>query len=56
MAKWKKISDEKVQNHWKCPDCNEVAIVTPDWYQDYGTPMCSKCEADMEYDFTEIQS
>jgi hypothetical protein len=49
-----KINDNKVFNIWTCLDCSDDAEVTPDWYQDNGTPVCSFCDRDMEYVRTEI--
>jgi hypothetical protein len=51
----KKIADNKVFNIWGCPNCDEDAEVTPDWYQSNGTPVCAFCDEDMEYVKTEIE-
>ena len=55
---WKKIEDENVQHYWKCPnaECNlhNESIVTPDWYEDNGTPVCGDCGEDMKYVKTKI--
>lgn len=53
--KWETIEDSKVKNVWQCPDCNTFAEITPDWYQNNGTPMCFQCDIDMEYVHTLIQ-
>ena len=54
----KKIADHKVINIWKCPEegCDETAEITPDWYEENGTPICCECDVDMEYDHTEIET
>jgi len=55
----KKIEDKKVINVWVCPECKDTAEITPDWYQNNGTPMCvndeTGCDCDMEYSHTEIE-
>jgi hypothetical protein len=28
--------------------------ITPDWYQENGTPMCSGCDRDLNYMRTEV--
>lgn len=60
MAKWKVIADKNVQHIWKCPDfvkigCKETATVSPEWYQNNGTPVCGKCDSNMEYVKTRIK-
>jgi len=60
MAKWKKIDDNKVQHIWKCEedDCRMkgvTIIVSPDWYQENGTPLC-ECGEDCIYQHTEIKA
>ena len=55
---WKKIDDSKVTHIWKkaADDCGEdfgPVEVSPDWYQNNGTPICT-CGQDMEYSHTEI--
>jgi len=58
-AAWKKTANSKVMNVWTCknPHCLERGTafhVTPDWYQDNGTPSC-ECGTDMTYMRTEIK-
>lgn len=58
---WKKVSDRAVRHHWKCPDpmdegCKEKAIISPDWYENNGTPICIECDCDMEYVKTEVKT
>jgi hypothetical protein len=60
MAKWKKVLDKVIRHFWickdeDCPDGNSTAVVGPDWYEQNGTPVCTACDRDMEYDYTEIQ-
>lgn len=50
-----KIEDTCVINIWFCPECGKKAEITPDWYQNNGTPMCSDCDEDMEYNHTEVK-
>lgn len=49
--------DEQIKHVWRtvCDgDCGgDDAVVTPDWYQVNGTPMCP-CGEDMEYSHTDI--
>ena len=57
--KWKKIDDNKVQHIWKCEEehcsMNGIkVIVSPDWYQENGTPLC-ECGEDCIYQHTEIK-
>lgn len=52
---WKTVPDEKVRHDWKCPECNAKERVSPDFYQDNGTPMCSDCEEYMIYVRTQIE-
>jgi len=49
------IEDSKVFNIWFCPECKETETITPDWYQDNGTPVCGHCDIDMKYSHTEIE-
>jgi len=49
------IEDSKVFNIWFCPECKETETITPDWYQDNGTPVCGHCDIDMQYSHTEIE-
>ena len=56
---WKKIEDAKVQYVWKkakddtCSAGPDTVVVTPDWYEENGTPICW-CGMDMRYSHTEI--
>lgn len=56
--KWRKIADNKVLHIWKkendhtCHSPKEVTV-SPNWYQDNGTPICG-CGEDMVYSHTEI--
>ncbi len=58
---WKKVEDENVRHLWRCNDpceegCDEEVEVTPDWYENNGTPVCSNCDCDMNYLRTEVKS
>ncbi len=53
---WETIDDKKVRHIWVCSECQEKATVSPDWYSDNGTPMCTECDIDMDYDHTEIDA
>jgi hypothetical protein len=58
MEKWKEVPDHAVRHIWKCTaeDCdhdNQEAIISPDFYQDSGTPVC-ECDNDMEYICTQV--
>lgn len=53
-VKWQTVEDEKVKSLWVCPECKQKAYIHPDWYSNNGTPMCTECDADMEYVKTEI--
>ena len=52
---WEVVCDNNVRNYWKCPECNDGAIVSPDEYQNIGTPVCSECDCDMDYVYTEVK-
>jgi len=56
---WVEIKDDCVRHIWK-KDCDcknengpETAEISPDWYQQNGTPSCG-CGRDMVYVRTEI--
>ena len=55
----KTIDDSNISHTWKkaedndCGEGPEQVEVTPDWYQNNGTPTCF-CGQDMEYSHTEI--
>lgn len=56
---WQRIEDYKVQSYWKCEeeDCdmgNDDCNLSPTFYQENGTPVCS-CGCDMVYQHTEIK-
>jgi hypothetical protein len=52
-AEWKKIKDDRVRHTWVCPKCNIGAFVFPDFFEKNGTPICTQCDEDMEYRYTE---
>ena len=49
------VKDVDIQCVWECSECQEKAVVAPDWYQENGTPMCPECGDDMDYIRTEIR-
>jgi hypothetical protein len=55
---WKKISDENIRHIWKttCPCYTkpDKAIISPDWYESNGTPICVECGEDMTYCYSQI--
>lgn len=59
MKTWTKVSDTLIQHVWKkaendtCGEGPETVCVSPDWYEDNGTPICW-CGMDMKYSHTEI--
>lgn len=55
-VKWTVVPDNNINCIWECAECKSKAEVTPDWYQNNGTPVCSDCDCDMEYLRTEIKS
>ena len=52
MKNWLPVKDDDVRNVWVCPECKDTCEISPDWYQDNGTPMCCECDDDMEYSHT----
>lgn len=57
-GKWVEIADEDVRLVWVCnnDECGgEETIVSPSWHQDNGTPICDKCDRDMEFARTEVK-
>jgi hypothetical protein len=64
LEKWQTIPDDKVLHIWKCTqdDCeaangeeaNPEVAVNPNFYQESGEPVCGACDADMEYQRTDI--
>jgi hypothetical protein len=57
VKRWRTVADKYVRHVWRCEEdcCEETAIVTPDWYQQNGTPMCALCDVDMVYVRTEVR-
>lgn len=53
--KYKIIKDENINCAWKCPECPNIATVSPDWYEQNGTPCCDDCSEDMVYLHTMIR-
>lgn len=52
---WTTIADAQVRHVWHSKDAalNETVYVSPDWYEENGTPIDSAGE-DMTYSHTEI--
>lgn len=53
---WKVVPDPNIRHLWQCREegCNEAAEVSPEWYQNNGTPVCGNCDCDMIYVRTEV--
>ena len=45
---WRPIKDEKILHRWTCSPCVKSAEVSPNWYEENGSPVCI-CGEDMEY-------
>lgn len=62
--KWEKISDVRVRHVWQCPECDKLTTVSPAFYEEAGTPFCTRidrstgmeCGCDMVYVSTEINN
>ena len=52
---WALVKDEDVLSYWECEDCHEKAGITPDWYEQNGTPVCVECDRDMLYGWMEVK-
>ena len=53
---WKTIADNKVRHIWADPENqSEEITVSPDWYQQNGTPITPETGEDMIYIRTEIE-
>lgn len=51
---WKLVKEENVLSYWECEDCHDKVGITPDWYEQNGTPVCVECDRDMLYGYTEV--
>ena len=51
---WIIIDEKKVRHKWECPECDNKVYIESWWYSENGTPVCDKCDIDMEYIQTEI--
>jgi hypothetical protein len=49
------IDDKYINMIWQCDNCGEKASIHPDFYQENGTPICDRCDNDMDYIKTEIE-
>ena len=52
---WHTINDEDTRAIWECPECYAEAIISPTFYTENGTPMCTECDKDMIYVRTEVK-
>ena len=50
----KVIKDSDIYMYWNCLECDDDAIINPDWLQENGIPYCGYCDRDMEYIETKI--
>ncbi len=50
------IKDDCIFHVWKCNECVTKVEVTPDFYEENGTPVCSDCGNDMMYSHTEVET
>ena len=48
------VPDSCVVNIWKCQDTGDEISITPDWYEQNGTPITPETGQDMVYLRTEI--
>ena len=48
------IPDSAILCIWKCQDTGQEISITPDWYEQNGTPVSSETGNDMVYLRTEI--
>lgn len=53
MKKWIEVPNSIIRSRWYSPETSEEAYITPDWYEQNGTPIDSNGN-DMEYAHTEI--
>jgi hypothetical protein len=57
---WTRVADNQIIHIWvraeddDCIDGEDSISVSPDWYEENGTPICPFCGSDMVYDHTEI--
>lgn len=51
---WFTIKDTAVRHIWK-GDNDEIAVISPDWYENNGTPIDPETGEDMKYSHTEIE-
>ena len=56
MKTWKRVKDEDVKHVWGCcSNCGtKGCVVGPDFYQENGEPICSKCGEVLPYMCTEV--
>ena len=49
-----RIPDNAVQHVWRCKDTSEEVYVSPDWYEENGTPISPETGEECEYLYTVI--
>lgn len=49
------VNDDTVKLYWECPECGAEDWVRPYYLDEYGTPVCDKCDTDMSYNYTTIE-
>jgi hypothetical protein len=47
-----RIRDDDIRCVYVCGECGHEAEVTPDYFQNNGTPIC--CDQDMVYGYTRV--
>jgi len=52
---YKTVKDSDLNIVWECENCVSKADISPEWYQNNGTPVCHECDIDMIYIRTEIK-
>ena len=58
---WKPVSNKRIRHVWANPDGSGEVYISPEWYQDNGTPMCDSDsewgdDEDMIYVRTELKA
>jgi len=57
---WKTVPDHLIQHLWvceypECPEFHQPVSVTPNFYAESGTPICSSCDEDLHYQETKVK-
>lgn len=63
---WVIMNDRQIRHLWCCPNCGTEEYVSPWFYEDSGTPVCTArwsdaesevvCDTDMQYVQTEFNN